>query len=489
MTIEVKVPPITKSSELQALIEKTGDQPARYTLPAGTITIDAPLELYDYTDFAGMGRGITTFKLMKNAPLSLFQEGTPLIGPKSEKHCIGLKLHDFSIDGNYLNQSLTPNDHGVGYGNMIGLGNILNPAYSNSQDCSFYNLDLSNSEGDGIRVEGGKNISIHDITSKNGGHDIVCLAAVDTAEVYGLNVDMRSNAAIRTRSANDIKIHDNVIRGTRDAYSPGIEIQSTAKNWITSDIDIYNNKIFNTFGPGIQVASDVPNNGLVKIHHNLITGCGAMPASSNLSGVGGIVFDGVPVQIEYNTLYKNYGYGILCGAYNVGSTYRATSKIRYNIITNTQKSFSPGVYSGTGIANWTGSRNTITVDGNCQYGNKTANHYGVVYTNSISKDPIFVDTASGDCHLKSIYGHYTSSGYVPDNISSPCINFSTKAEIGVYNSSQEASKYEPVIDPKSLPSLVLPRTSKEDAEKLLKLLKDMGVLTDKDYYYFLNTEA
>jgi hypothetical protein len=471
-------------------MEKTGDIPARYTLPSGIITIDAPLELYDYTDFAGMGRGITTFKLIKNAPVSLFSEGVPLIGPKSENHCIGLCLHDFSIDGNYLNQGTTPNDHGVGYGNQIGLGNILDPKYSNSQDCTFYNLDLSNSEGDGIRVEGGKNILIRNLTSKNGGHDIVCLAAVDTAEVYGLNVDMRSNAAIRTRSAKNVKIHDNVIRGTRDAYSPGIEIQSTAKNWITSDLEIYNNKISNTFGPGVQVASNVPNNGLVKIHHNLIVGCGQMPANvTTIKNVGGVVIDGVPTVVEYNTFYNNYGYSICFGPYDVESTYRATHKVRYNIISNTQQAFKTCMYNGTGIANLTNSRNIVAVDGNCQYGNSLANHYKIVYTNPINYDPRFVDTSLGDFHLKSIYGHYTTSGYVPDNVSSPCISFSSKSEIGAYNSSQEASKYEPLIDPKTLPALVLPRASKEDAEKLLKLLKEMGILTDKDYYYyFLNIE-
>jgi hypothetical protein len=491
MTIEVKVPSITKSSELQAIMEKYGDQPARYVFsPSHNIEFDRPLKVYNDTEFAGSN---CNFYLMKHAKTSIFTASTPLISPIYPTSAENLIFHDINFDCKRDYQkyvgALYDKPWGHGYHNIFMFGVFGNTLYTNSKNIHIYDITAKNSLGDLVRGEGVSNCLIHDIRAENLGHDVIHLVA-ENSEIYNVKAKLAVNAGVRLRSSKNTKIHDCEFEGTPIAYSPGITIQSTAENWITEKIYIYNNKIFKTLGPGIQVAGSVPNNGLVQIHHNIISECGQMPASvTTIKNVGGCVVDGVPTVIEYNTFYNNLGYSICFGAYDVESTYRATHKVRYNIIKETQPALKQGIYSGTGIANLTGSRNTIEVTGNCQYGNSRANHYQVVYTKPINLDPLFVDDSKGDFHLKSIYGHYTSSGYVLDNISSPCISFSSKSEIGAYNSSQEASKYEAMIDPKSLPALAIPRGSQEDAEKLLKLLKELGVLTDRDYYYYLNVEA
>ena len=50
------------------------------------------------------------------------------------------------------------------------------------------------------------------------------------SEVYNLKADMAVNAAVRTRSAKNIKIHDCKSKwGNWRSYSPAIQIQATAK--------------------------------------------------------------------------------------------------------------------------------------------------------------------------------------------------------------------------------------------------------------------
>ena len=56
-------------------------------------------------------------------------------------------------------------------------------------------------------------------------------------------------------------------------------------------------------------------------------------------------------------------------------------------------------------------------------------------------DPLFVDAANGDYHLKSENGHFTASGYAKDSSSSPALGKGAAGEeLGIYGGSSEASK-------------------------------------------------
>jgi hypothetical protein len=56
-------------------------------------------------------------------------------------------------------------------------------------------------------------------------------------------------------------------------------------------------------------------------------------------------------------------------------------------------------------------------------------------------DPLFVDSAGGDLHLQSTHGHWTPSGYVEDDASSPALGKGDGGvELGAYGDSTEASR-------------------------------------------------
>ena len=56
-------------------------------------------------------------------------------------------------------------------------------------------------------------------------------------------------------------------------------------------------------------------------------------------------------------------------------------------------------------------------------------------------DPLFVDAANGDFHLRSANGHWTPTGYVKDDASSPALGMGDGgAELGAYGNSDEASR-------------------------------------------------
>lgn len=415
---------IDDSTKLQSLIDSTGNTPTVYVFPYGQdIEINSRLRFYNFTEWSGND---CNFTLADNVSTSVFPSGIPLISPKDPTAAEGICFHNLNFDGNRDNNmhvaSSTTNKKawGNGFHNFIMLGVLNGVSYNNSKNCEFYNINYKNSLGDLLRVEGGQNISAHDITASRGGHDVICLAGTDGGGVYNLTADMSVNAAVRTRSSKNIKIHDCKLNGnTGVAYSPGIEIQSTAKNWISENIEIYNNEIRGTYGPGIQVAGTVPGNGLVSIHNNLFDVCGNMPAVNKIPGVGAIVFDGFPVKIQNNTVVNSMGYGIMAGAYNVSSSYSFAGNISRNIVTGTRKSNYPGPGSGSGIANLIQGRYSLDCSQNCLCDNLTS-LYNITQTGGITADPLFTD----DYHLQA---------------NSPC-RF-PEYELGAYTDVESSTEY------------------------------------------------
>lgn len=459
---------IDDSAKLQKLIDSTGNTPAQYIFPEnGNILIKSLLRFWNNTEIVGND---TTFELMENAPTSPFGEQIPLLAPKYSTGATGLVFHDLIFEGNRAKQSKVPKKNnknwGLGYHNFIGLGSLSSVSYSNASNCEFYNIIFKNNLGDWIRPEGATNLKVHDITGELGGHDYINFSGVNGGEVYNVKVDMAVGSAIRMRSCKNIKIHDNTLDNRMGlTYGPGIQIQSRQKNWISDNLEIYNNTIFDTYGPGIQITADVPDNKSISVHHNLFVGCGAMPASVDRPTVGGVVFNGYSdVQIKYNTFDKCLGYGIAAGDYDVTSSYGGTVLIEGNIITNTQKSYKQGVYSGTGIANLSKSEYTFTVKNNCQYGNKTANHYGVSFTAGISADPQYVDVSNRDYHLKE---------------GSPCILGT--GELGAYN----GVDYHPP-DVSKWPAAIISLKTEDELRAYIESLYSAGYLSGDSEIRYMN---
>jgi hypothetical protein len=416
---------IDDSTKLQKLIDTNGNQPAIFNFQGDELEINSRIRLYNNSEISGNG---ITFRLMENAPTKTFGEGVGLIGAKNPLATEGLILHDFSFDGRRDSQAKVPKKNGknwgLGYHNVIMLGTFGCVGYEHARNCEIYNIKYKNSLGDLLRCEGGTNITAHDITAYRGGHDVIYVVA-NGAEIYNINAELSVNAAARTRSSKNVRIHDcKLVHKGGIAYAPAILIQSTAKNWTSSEIYIYNNEIYNTYGPGIQVAASVPNNGLVSIHNNLFVGCGQMPAANKLPSVGGILYNGHKMDISNNTFDGCYGYGIAAGNYNVGNSDTYSAKIYRNIVTNTKKSLYAGTASGSGIANLLGSKYTISCSENAVY-NNVKDLYNVTNSKGVSKNPLYI--GSGDYHLSdsspckfSDYqlGCYTnSSGATDDYVS------------------------------------------------------------------------
>jgi hypothetical protein len=396
-------------------------------LPAGIITIDAPLKLYNDTELLGQGVDLTGFKLMDNAPITIFGVQTPLIGSKYTTGIKNIKISDLFFDGNYLNQKpayrVYNTDHGKGFHNFIGLGNMSNPLPTNVQNCEFSNLKFGRSYGDGIRLEGASNCLIHDIsTFETGiGHDLIHGNELYNSKIYNINCNMRSDNAIRLRSSYNDEIYNVVCNGFTDAaWSPGIQVESIKPNKTTSKIMIHDCEFRGTFGPGIWLIGNTTGNTDISVYNCLFDSCGRMPANVNLPYQAGIVFEGInKVRIFKNTLVNCFGNAIANSNYtkDVTSSIKGlTATIFNNIFYATNKSYASGASgSGAAIANVL-RHYTFTSYENCFYWNKS-NLYNCTSTNDIFKDPLFV--SDSDFHLQktspclfgnSFYGAY---GMIP----------------------------------------------------------------------------
>ena len=391
---------VDDSKKLQKIIDNNGNTPAKFIFPEDHyISIKSLIRFFNFAEVVGSG---STWELMENAPTNPFGPQVPLVAPKYTKGAKGLCIHDVIFEGNRDRQAKVPKKNGknwgLGYHNFIGLGSNKSISFDNAVNCTFYNLEFNNSLGDGLRPEGSTNIITHDIKGHRTGHDTINYSAVKGGEVYNVDLMLGVGSGVRMRSCQDIKIHGCTLDNSMGlTYGPGIQIQSTAKNWIGSNIEIYNNTILDTYGPGIQIAGSVANNGLIDVHNNLFLRCGAMPESVNRPVLGGVAFIGFPVKIWNNTIVDSYGFGLVAGAYDVGSNYSYDAVIEKNIITGTRKAKKVGTASGTGIANLVGSRYSITCSENCLYGNLD-DVYNVSNTKGISKDPLFL--GPGDYHLR-----------------------------------------------------------------------------------------
>ena len=189
------------------------------------------------------------------------------------------------------------------------------------------------------------------------------------------------------------------------------------------DIEVYNNIIYKTALAGIWIfgsGSYSTSSANVHIHHNQIYDTGT---NSNNKVIGGILSDGFNALIENNVIDGAYGAGIVQNnVYSpapAGSGYVIT--VRNNIITNTRTSAAGG--NGYGICNLLTDTHSFVLQNNCFYNNTGGDYIGVQASPSdIAADPQYADRDKHDYHLKSKAGRWDGSGWVNDNISSPCID-------------------------------------------------------------------
>lgn len=426
---------LSPGSFKQSTFDKVGDsfQYDTIHLKTGAYTASLPYQLNSGTTItADPGATIT---LIPNASESLFPSMRPIFG-QVEKTIQDIDISGLTIDGNSGRQTVPS---GKGYHNAFW--------FQRSENINIHDLTIQNSQGDGLRITDGKNITFARNKVLRCGHDAVYCDKADTVDVFNNYVELRVNSGCRLRHTQNGHVYNNYIinKNGGAASSPGMQIEVSTAGMTSKNILIENNEIRGTWGPGIWVIgrenSNISAASGLTIRNNLFVDCGNMDGSyHHIPGVGGIVADGWnDLDVSYNTFDKCLGYGVSLGPYvsatPAGKGYSA--KIYRNIITNTQKSNEVGTASGAAVANLVPDRYVdVEVYENCTYGN-VRNYYGVTPAKEILSDPLYA--GDGDYHLKSTAGRYSGSQWVQDEVMSPCV-FSD-FELGRYSGTSDASRY------------------------------------------------
>ena len=116
------------------------------------------------------------------------------------------------------------------------------------------------------------------------GHYWLHLNKCNNVTVHDNIVQMRSNNVLRGRDSSNRSFFNNTCIGTNLAYAPAIQLKNINLKAISSNIQIYENTIYNAYGPGIWLIGE-DKTTLVKditIRNNLITKRGLMPTSTRI---------------------------------------------------------------------------------------------------------------------------------------------------------------------------------------------------------------
>ena len=362
--------------------------------------------------------------------------GKPLITQMDSTEIHGVTIKGFEIDGNHDNNEDKRN--GEGYYNIIH--------FLWSKNIQVHNMYMHDGHGDGLRVESSCEIKFYNNTVYKLGHD--GFYAIDCLQVEAWNnhITCRTDSGLRILDSNHVKFHDNVIDSFYNwsAGNPGIQIEKS--KGVVNDVEVYNNTIHDTYGPGIWVigyGESYPKNEAqnVHIHNNIFYSTGTNPS---LEYVGGIVTSGFYDTLIENNVFDGVYHAAIIDIYPSVSTGMGdpvdlspqgvgyTTIIRNNIIVNTQKRTKDPNGTGYGVINYHPETSYFVLENNCLYNNVGGNYKNANSTTDIYVDPLFVNNRNHDYHLKSnspcIDAGYTSS----DSPKKPGENGS-QINIGRYN--------------------------------------------------------
>ncbi len=354
----------------------------------------------------------------------------PLIAQMSSDGIHGVTIKGFEINGNHDQNE--DKKRGEGYYNMI--------YFHNSKDIQVHDMYMHDGHGDGLKVEKGSNIKFYNNKVYKLGHDGLYAIDCQNVDAWNNTITCRTNSGLRIWNSNHIKFHDNVIDSFYDwsAGGPGILIEKTTS--VMNDIEVYNNTIHNTYGPGIWLigyGNSYPKEEArnVYIHHNIFYSTGTNP---NINWVGGIVTSGFNSIIE-NNVFDGIYHAAIIQMHPTGNSTNLSPKgtgyttiVRNNIIVNTQQRTKNPKGTGYGVINYLPSTHTLMLENNCLYNNVGGNYKNVNSTTDIYVDPLFVNQSEHDYRLKSnspcIGAGYTS----PDSSKKPGEN-SNQINIGRYS--------------------------------------------------------
>ncbi len=345
----------------------------------------------------------------------------PLITQTDSAGNHNIIIKGFEINGNHNNNQ--EKKRGEGYYNQIH--------FLNSSNIQVHSMYMHNGHGDGLKIERSSNIQFYNNRVYKLGHDGLYAIDCQNVEAWNNTITCRTNSALRIWNSNHVKFHDNVIDSFYhwSAGGPGIQIQKTTG--VMSDIEVYNNTIHNTYGPGIWLlgyGDSYPREEAqdVYIHHNIFYSTGTNPS---IDWVGGIVTSGFYNTLVENNVFDGTYHAAVIHMYPTGYSTDLSPKdtgyatiVRNNIIVNTLQRTKDPSGTGYGVINYLSGTHTFVLENNCLYNNIAGDYRNARSTSDIHANPHFANQKNHDYHLKSTGGRWNGKTWVKDLVSSPCID-------------------------------------------------------------------
>ncbi|MDQ1253570.1 MAG: right-handed parallel beta-helix repeat-containing protein [Euryarchaeota archaeon] len=346
----------------------------------------------------------------------------PLIQQISNSGNSNITVRGFEVDVNYDGNSEI----------LLGRGYYNVMYFIRCTNVKVYDMYMHDGNGDGLRINTGKNIQFYNNTINKLGHDCLFALQCNNVEAWNNRITCRTNSALRISNSNNVKLHDNFIDSFHhwSAGGPGIQIEkgpdSLKRTAIVNDIEVYNNTISNSFGPGIWLtdgdSSSTGDEGKgIRIHNNIFYCVGTNPS---INWVGGIVQNGFNgIFIENNVFDGCYGAAVYLMSppkYLPEGGFKDT--VRNNIIVNTQKRINDSNGTGYAVINDFPQTYNLVLQNNNLYNNVGGNYKNCTSTTDIYVNPFFADRKNHDYHLLSTAGRWNGVKWVKDKVSSPCID-------------------------------------------------------------------
>ncbi len=363
-------------------------------------------------------------KLIDNADWPVFK---PLITQINSTGIHNVTIKGFEIDGNHDNNQ--DKKKGYGYYNMIH--------FRNSTDIQVHDMYLHDGHGEGLKVDNGYNTQFYNNRIYKTGHNGLFAENCEYVEGRDNKITIRTDSGFRIRNSNHVSLHDNEIDSFYHWSAGGAGILIEKTTGIVNDVEIYNNTIQKTYGPGIWLIGcfqSYPRNDAKNVHiyQNVFYNTGTNP---NIDWVGGIVTSGFYDTLIENNTFDGAYHGAVVQMYPTGGTHiyptynnsghidlspkdtGYTTIVRNNIIANTRQRNKNPDGTGYGVINYLPQTHTIVLESNCLYNNYAGN-----YLNCTSSTDIYVDPLLLELNIGAGY----SSEKHPKNINQTIINSAFK---------------------------------------------------------------
>jgi hypothetical protein len=378
-----------------------------------TYVIDDTLLIGSNTILEGDSNAV--IKLANNAGWVTMK---PMIQQMRSSGNSNIVIRGFEVNGNHDGNPKV--SKGDGYYNVI--------YFTNCNNVKVYNMYMHDGLGDGLRIKYGQNIQFYNNKIYKLGHDGLFAIQCQKVEAWNNRITCRTNSGLRIWNSNHVKFHDNVIDSFYHWSAGGSAIQIEKSAGIMDDIDIYDNTISNTYGPGIWIfnydsSSATKDKGKnVHIHHNVFYSTGTNPS---ITWVGGIVASGFHDTLIENNVFDGIYHAAVIHmypeVYSPSYSSKYTTIVRNNIIVNTQKRTKSPSGTGYAVINYLSKNHNFVLENNCLYNNAAGNYKGCTSKTDIYLNPLFVDQKNHDYHLQSVTGHWNGK-WVKDKVNSPCVD-------------------------------------------------------------------